>query len=76
MKSHREVMQQALSALEYHTQQTRPIHNTELAIEALREALSRPEPEPVTKRICCGGDGSPYAPCIHPTGCVLHKDAL
>lgn len=43
----RELLQKALNALEYHTQQTRPIHNTELAIDALREALAAPEPEPV-----------------------------
>lgn len=35
----------ALNALEYHTQQTRPIHSTELAIDALREALALPEPQ-------------------------------
>ena len=36
----RAVVHRALSALEYHTQQTRPIHNTELVIEELRDALS------------------------------------
>ena len=38
----RAVVHRALSALEYHTQQTRPIHNTELAIEELRDALAAP----------------------------------
>ena len=43
----RKLLQQALNALEYHTQQTLPIHNTELAIDALRAALAAPMPEPV-----------------------------
>ena len=32
-------LQQALNALQYHTQQTRPIHNTDLAITAIQEQL-------------------------------------
>ena len=36
----RAVLYRALSALEFHTQQTRPIHNTELVIEELRAALA------------------------------------
>ena len=32
-------LQQALNALQYHTQQTRPIHNTDLAITAIQEVL-------------------------------------
>ncbi len=45
------IVHRALSALEYHTQQTRPIHNTELVIEELRAALSAPAtaPEPSTE---------------------------
>ena len=43
----REIMQQALNALEYHTVQTRPIDKTNEAIEALRQALAQPEQEPV-----------------------------
>lgn len=39
----REIMQQALNALEYHTMQTRPISHTDKAIEALRQALAQPE---------------------------------
>jgi len=46
----RELLQQALDALEYHTQQTRPIHSTEWAIDALSAALAQPEPEPVAWR--------------------------
>ena len=42
----RAVVHRALSALEYHTQQTRPIHNTELAIEELRDALAAPATAP------------------------------
>lgn len=40
----REIMQQALDALEYHTMQTRPISHTDKAIEALEAALAQPEP--------------------------------
>jgi hypothetical protein len=36
-----EAMQQALNALEYHTMQTRPIHHTDKAIEALRQAIEQ-----------------------------------
>lgn len=39
----REIMQQALDALEYHTMQTRPISHTDKAIEALEAALAQPE---------------------------------
>jgi len=38
---------QLLNALEYHQSQTRPIHNTELAIEAAREYLAI---EPIGER--------------------------
>ena len=41
----REIMQQALDALEYHTMQTRPISHTDKAIEALEAALAQPEQE-------------------------------
>ena len=43
----RELLQMAFDALEHHTVQTRPIHNTELAIDALRAALAQPQAEPV-----------------------------
>ena len=43
----REIMQQTLNALEYHTMQTRPISHTDKAIEVLRQALAQPEQEPV-----------------------------
>jgi hypothetical protein len=39
----RELIAQAIVALEYHTYQTRPIPNTNLAIEALRARLAQPE---------------------------------
>ena len=32
----KEVIQQAIDALEYHTEQTRPIERTRIAIEALK----------------------------------------
>jgi hypothetical protein len=50
-KALREAAQQALEALEYHVEQTRPIHRTSEAITALRAVLARQtEPvEPVAK---------------------------
>ncbi len=39
----REVMVQALEALKYHTEQTRPIYETNEAITALREVLGSEE---------------------------------
>jgi hypothetical protein len=38
--NHIEVMKQALEALEYHTEQTRPLFKTEHAIVALKEAIA------------------------------------
>jgi len=42
----RAVVHRTLRALEYHTQQTRPIHNTELVIEELHAALAAPATAP------------------------------
>ena len=42
-----EALKLALEALEYHTAQTRPIHQTSEAITAIKEALAQPEQEPV-----------------------------
>ena len=39
----REIMQQALDALKYHTEHTYPFHQTNVAIEALQKALAQPE---------------------------------
>jgi hypothetical protein len=43
----RELLQQALDALKYHTEHTYPFHLTNVAIEALQKALAQPEQEPV-----------------------------
>jgi hypothetical protein len=43
----RQALELALEALEYHTAQTRPIHQTNEAIVAIKEALAQPEQEPV-----------------------------
>jgi hypothetical protein len=47
----REIMQQALDALKYHTEHTYPFHLTNVAIEALQKELAQPEQEP---QVCCG----------------------
>ena len=41
------LLQQAMDALEYHTEQTRPIQRTAEAMAALQAAIAKPEPEPV-----------------------------
>jgi hypothetical protein len=43
----REIMQQALDALKYHTEHTYPFHLTNVAIEALQKALAQPKQEAV-----------------------------
>ena len=43
----RDLVEQALAALEYHVEQTRPIWKTSEAIAALRAALAEPFQEPV-----------------------------
>ena len=47
--SDREMISDLLSALEYHAEQTRPIHITMLAIKAAREHLSKAAPAPVAQ---------------------------
>ena len=42
-----EALKLALEALEYHTAQTRPIHQTSEAITTIKEALAQPGQEPV-----------------------------
>ena len=42
----KETLKLALEALEYHTEQTRPIHQTSEAITAIKEALAQPAQEP------------------------------
>ena len=43
----KETLKLALEALEYYTEQTRPIHQTSEAIIAIKEALAQPAQEPV-----------------------------
>ena len=49
-----EALKMALEALEYHTAQTRPIHQTREAIVAIKEALAQTEKEPVALMIYRG----------------------
>ncbi|MFN8995635.1 MAG: hypothetical protein ACK5X3_18480 [Pseudomonadota bacterium] len=46
--------QQALEALEYHVEQTRPIHRTSEAITTLKAALAEPVQEPCNKSCAPG----------------------
>ena len=43
----RKAAEMALEALEFHQRMTRPIAETQIAINTLRQALSQPEQEPV-----------------------------
>jgi hypothetical protein len=47
--SDREMISDLLSALEYHAEQTRPIHSTTTAIQAAREHLRKAAPAPVAR---------------------------
>ena len=48
----REALQQAPAALEYHTEQTRPIHSTNEAIATLRAALAQQAIDPFELVYC------------------------
>jgi hypothetical protein len=62
------VARQALEAMEYHTEQTRPIWKTEQAITALRQLLE--QPEPVFCEYCGGNDDADFGlPTDHCTDC-------
>jgi len=50
MTAEYKLLQQALDALVYHMEQTRPIQKTMAAIAALDEALAQPQAEPVAWR--------------------------
>ena len=49
--NHIEVMKQALEALEYHAEQTRPLFKTDHAIVALTEAIAEAESTPVQEPV-------------------------
>lgn len=69
----RELLRQALTALEYHRSQTRPIYQTDLVMTALREELFKPEPEPygyVSEHNCTG----PFKHQFHLTQETIHPD--
>ena len=54
----KQLIEDLISAMEYHVEQTRPIHSTTVALQAAREAL-RAQPAPVQEpvgRVCFEGD--------------------
>lgn len=57
MNDLRTAAQQALEALKYHVEQTRPIHRTNEAIDALRAALEKTVQEPVAMKTHGAWDG-------------------
>ena len=64
MSDLRQAAQQALEALQHHVEQTRPIHQTSLAITALRAALAAAVAEPVASVTECEA-------CFTPDVCQL-----
>ena len=76
----RALVTQLLNALEYHQSHTRPIHNTELAIEAAREYLAtdasggRAELIEKLRRIAAEGMAD-YASTGYPNSSAIRKAA-
>ena len=67
----REIMQQALDALKYHTEQTYPFHQTNVAIELLKKELAKPEQEPVAWMVRDQVDGCRYPSALkNPAGSI------
>ena len=62
----REIMQQALDALKYHTEHTYPFHLTNVAIELLQKELAKPEQEP--KLTDAGADTNIEPFTLYPKG--------
>lgn len=60
----RAMLEQALEALEYHSEQTRPIFNTELTIELIRAELAKPvdtDDDPLHPQYIAGFKAGAYA---------------
>jgi len=67
----REIMQQALDALKYHTEHTYPFHLTNVAIKALQKTLAQPEQEPVAWMVRDQVDGCRYPSALkNPAGSI------
>jgi hypothetical protein len=49
------LLQQALDALKYHTEQTYPFHQTNVAIELLKKELAKPEQAKYSDIVSDGG---------------------
>jgi hypothetical protein len=62
----RQLIEDLISMMEYHVEQTRPIHTTTVALQAAREALkslpAQPVQEPVTWGVDWGKAGD--IPCV------------
>ena len=72
--SDRQLIADLLSALEYHTEQTRPIEFSKVAIEAAREYLSKPEQEPVGRLESDPYEGHVFVPRIDGDWSMLGED--
>jgi hypothetical protein len=68
----KEALKLALEALEYHTEQTRPIWKTEQAITAIKQALAAPAQEPVATVQCINGITIGYLDVMQPVGTKLY----
>jgi hypothetical protein len=66
-----DAMKQALEALEYHQEQTRPIHKTQETITALRQAIAEAEKHELVPESWMGITDNPYCndiDCNDPNG--------
>ena len=68
----RQLIEDLISAMEYHVEQTRPIHSTTVALQAARDALkSLPAQEPVAcaaPMACSGADKCVFRAQRQPVG--------
>jgi hypothetical protein len=59
----KQLIEDLISAMEYHVEQTRPIHSTTVAIQAAKDALkAMPTPQPVPVKTYHDGKPWPVAP--------------
>jgi hypothetical protein len=59
----KQLIEDLISAMEYHVEQTRPVHMTTVAIQAAKDALkAMPAPQPVPVKTYHDGKPWPVAP--------------
>ena len=71
-----DVMKMALEALEYHQEQTRPIHKTQETIITLRQAIEQAEKEAVLQEISDIGQWDTSDMAHRPNGLAIDDDDI